>query len=132
LRLYHRIDVALDTSPYNGATTTCEALWMGVPVVTLAGDCHAARVGASFLSQIGRPEWVAESAAAYRAICRRLGADLSALAAERAGLRERMGRSPLCDGPGFVRRLEAAFQAMWARRGAEPAKAKAPDSPGPC
>jgi len=132
LRLYQRVDVALDTSPYNGATTTCEALWMGVPVVTLAGDCHAARVGASFLSQIGRPEWVAASASDYRAICGRLGADLPALAAERTGLRERMRRSSLCDGPGFVRRLEAAFEAMWARRGAEPAKAKAPDSPGPC
>jgi protein O-GlcNAc transferase len=132
LRLYHRIDVALDTFPYNGATTTCEALWMGVPVVTLAGDTHAARVGASFLTQIGRPEWIAESAAGYRAICRQLAENLPQLATIRADLRERMGRSSLCDGPGFVRRLETAFRAMWVARCAAPGKAKAPDLPGPC
>jgi protein O-GlcNAc transferase len=132
LRLYHRIDLALDTSPYNGATTTCEALWMGVPVVTLAGETHAARVGASFLTQIGAPDWIAQSAADYRAICRRLAADLPGLAALRVGLRDRVRRSPLCDGPGFARRLASTLRALWVRRGAAPAKAKAPDSPGPC
>ena len=116
LRLYHRIDVALDTFPYNGTTTTCEALWMGVPVVTRAGETHAARVSASFLTQVGCPEWIAESAEGYRAICRRLGADLPRLAAIRAGLRERFRRSPLADGPGFVRRLETAVRSLWARR----------------
>jgi len=132
LRLYHRIDVALDTFPYNGATTTCEALSMGVPVVTLAGETHAARVGASFLTQIGYPEWIGESAADYRAICRRLAADLPRLAIVRAALRERLRRSPLGDGPGFVRRLETAFRALWVRRCAAGGKAKAPDLPGPC
>src|SRR5262249_12148475 len=59
LALYHGIDVALDTFPYHGTTTTCEALWMGVPVVTLAGDAHYSRVGVSLLNAAGHPEWIA-------------------------------------------------------------------------
>lgn len=112
LALYRRIDIALDAFPYNGTTTTCEALLMGVPVVTLAGTVHASRVGASLLTALGRPEWVAESREAYVEIARDLAGDLDRLASIRASLRERLLASPLCDRIGFARRIETAFAAM--------------------
>jgi protein O-GlcNAc transferase len=114
LRLYERVDIALDTYPYNGATTTCEALWMGVPVVTWAGRTHASRVGASFLPQVGLGSCVAGDGAGYRRVCRELASDIPALAGLRAGLRDQMGRSTLCDAPRFVRHLETALGAMCA------------------
>lgn len=112
LRLYHRVDIALDTHPYNGATTTCEALWMGVPVVTLAGTTHASRVGASFLGQMGLDSCVTSGAAAYRAACMRLAADIPRLAALRYELRDRMQSSSLCDGARFTRRLEETYERL--------------------
>jgi predicted O-linked N-acetylglucosamine transferase (SPINDLY family) len=112
LARYHRVDVALDTFPYNGATTTCEALWMGVPVVTLAGRAHVSRVGASMLTHLGAPEWVAASPQEYAAICLRLAGDLGGLSEIRGGLRDRMARSPLCDARRFTGNLENAFRAM--------------------
>jgi len=119
LSCYHRVDIALDTFPYNGTTTTCEALWMGVPVVTLAGQTHAARVGASLLTHLGSPEWVAEAPEAYLDQCRQLAADLTHLAQIRRQLRARMWESPLCDAPRFVRHFEHALRGMWLRRCAE-------------
>jgi len=116
LRLYHSVDIALDPFPYNGTTTTCEALWMGVPVVTLAGTTHAARVGASLLTHLGTPEWIASDPAGYAMICSRLASDRGALTLERARLRERMRRSPLCDGPRWTSHFENALRAVWARR----------------
>jgi predicted O-linked N-acetylglucosamine transferase (SPINDLY family) len=115
LARYHRVDIALDTFPYNGATTTCEALWMGVPVVALAGRTHASRVGASMLTHLGAPEWVGSSPSEYAAICLRLADDLPGLSAVRRDLRGRMSRSPLCDAQGFTKNLEDAFRAMWLR-----------------
>jgi predicted O-linked N-acetylglucosamine transferase (SPINDLY family) len=88
LALYGRVDVALDTYPYHGTTTTCEALWMGVPVVTLAGKEHRSRVGASLLGAIGRAEWVARSADEFAAIAARLAGDAARLSEERPALRE--------------------------------------------
>jgi len=116
LGLYQRVDVAFDTFPYNGTTTTCEALWMGVPVVTLAGRTHVSRVGASLLTHLGEPGWIADSPEAYRKLCRDLAGDRPRLTAIRAGLRERMRRSPLCDAPRFTRHLENAFRQMWTKK----------------
>jgi predicted O-linked N-acetylglucosamine transferase (SPINDLY family) len=97
LEMYRRVHVALDTVPYNGTTTTCEALWMGVPVVALRGDRHAARVSSSLLSAAGHPEWIADDADAFARIAADLATDSSGLARTRATLRAAMRRSPLMD-----------------------------------
>ncbi|HEX3729332.1 MAG TPA: tetratricopeptide repeat protein [Opitutaceae bacterium] len=116
LESYRRVDIALDPFPYNGTTTTCEALWMGVPVVALVGGTHRARVGASLLTHLGSPEWIAANPAGYVAICRSLAGAPADLGEIRAGLRERMRTGPLCDAAGFARRLEGAFREMWRER----------------
>lgn len=113
LALYKRLDIALDTFPYNGTTTTCEALWMGVPVVTLAGKAHAGRVGVSLLSNVGLAELVGETPEQYLAIAANLAGDLQRLAALRSGLRERLANSPLCDEKSFTAKVEAAYREMW-------------------
>jgi protein O-GlcNAc transferase len=112
LRLYHSVDIALDPFPYNGTTTTCEALWMGVPVVTLAGHTHAARVGTSLLTHLGLSEWIATSQENYVAVATAAASDPSRLANLRGTLRDRMRRSPLCDAVQFTRQLEDAFARM--------------------
>src|SRR5450432_225763 len=108
-----RIDVALDPFPYAGATTTCDALWMGVPVVTLAGERHAGRVGASLLGRIGCPELVAASTDSYVEIAARLAVDPARLAGYRASLRSRMTDSPLTNPSVIARDIEAGYRAMW-------------------
>lgn len=115
LRAYDLIDVAMDPFPYNGTTTTCEALWMGVPVATWAGEGHVARVGASILTHCGMGDLVAGSAAEYIDVAVRLAADPAALAERRAGVRGRMAASPLMDGARFARAVEAAYRDMWRR-----------------
>jgi protein O-GlcNAc transferase len=112
LAAYDRIDLALDPFPYNGTTTTCEALWMGVPVVSLAGDRHAGRVGASLLHRVGLDALVAEDVAGYVTVAAGLAADSATLSALRASLRGRLETSPLLDGPGFARTIEAAFRTL--------------------
>jgi predicted O-linked N-acetylglucosamine transferase (SPINDLY family) len=109
LRGYNDIDVALDTTPYNGATTTCEALAMGVPVVTLAGTRHAARVGVSILTNAGFADWIANSPDEYVQIAAALAASPTA----RSDVRERFLASPMCDAAPFTRDLEAAYREMW-------------------
>jgi len=113
LACYSRVDVALDPFPYNGTTTTCEALWMGVPVVTLVGDRHIARVGASLLTALGHPEWIAESRKDYVRIAAALARDAALRRGLRAGLREEMGRSLLLDHAGQAGRFGAAVRACW-------------------
>ena len=113
LASYGRVDIALDTFPYHGTTTTCEALWMGVPVITLRGETHASRVGASLLRSVGLPELIAGDPAQYLRIARDLAADVPRLATLRASLRERMAASPLMDAPRLTRHIERAYREMW-------------------
>jgi predicted O-linked N-acetylglucosamine transferase (SPINDLY family) len=112
LALYHRVDIALDPFPYNGTTTTCEALWMGVPVVTLQGDRHAGRVGASLLTQIGLTALIANSVEEYLENAVALARNPERLSDLRRILRPRMAASPLCDAPAFARKMESAFRTM--------------------
>jgi predicted O-linked N-acetylglucosamine transferase (SPINDLY family) len=113
LATYRRIDVALDPMPYTGGTTTCDALWMGVPVVTLAGRTAVSRGGASLLSNVGLPELVARGEDEYLDIAANLMRDPERLADLRQSLRPRLEASPVMDAPAFVRGLEAAFREMW-------------------
>lgn len=113
LACYGRIDVALDTYPYGGTTTTCEALYMGVPVVTLAGRTHASRVGQSLLTRVGHPEWVAHVGPEFVRIAAGLAKDRPALARLRDALRAEMQASPLMDETAFARAMEKAFESIW-------------------
>lgn len=113
LALYRRLHVALDPTPYNGTTTTCEALWMGVPVVTLEGDRHAARVGTSLLRTVGRGDWVAADAAAYVRLAAELAQDRARLAELRGSLRATLAASPLLDGPAYATRFFGALREVW-------------------
>jgi predicted O-linked N-acetylglucosamine transferase (SPINDLY family) len=123
LAAYARIDVALDTFPYHGTTTTCEALWMGVPVVTLAGDRHASRVGASLLTAVGRPDWIAQDWAGYVRKAAELASGSRAQGASRGSLREAMRGCPLLDHSGQAARFGAALLEMWRGWCARPAVA---------
>lgn len=112
LACYHSIDIALDTFPYNGTTTTFESLWMGVPVVSLCGSHHAARVGYSIMSNLGLGSLVASSAEEYVARAIFLSSQKQYLEKLRGSLRGAMANSVLCDSQGFTRRLEQAFCQM--------------------
>jgi len=110
---YHRIDIALDPFPYGGGTTICDALWMGVPVISLAGQTAVSRGGLSILSNAGLPELVAANAAQYVTIASDLATNTARLADLRRTLRERLTPSPLMDAPRFARHIEAAYRGMW-------------------
>jgi predicted O-linked N-acetylglucosamine transferase (SPINDLY family) len=113
LRQYNQIDIALDPFPYPGGTTSCDALWMGVPLVTLAGRTAVARGGVSILSNSGLPDLIAHSREQYLQNASALARDRSRLASLRASIRGRMQSSPLMDGPRFTREMQAAFREMW-------------------
>jgi len=113
LELYHRLDIVLDTFPYNGHTTSLDALWMGVPVVSLAGETSVSRAGLSQLTNLGLPELVAHSEEEYVGIAVGLARDLPRLAQLRSTLRSRMENSVLMDAPRFARDIEAAYRSMW-------------------
>jgi protein O-GlcNAc transferase len=110
---YGEIDIALDPFPFNGAVTSCDTIWMGVPLVSLRGDRHVARVGASLLTAIGLPELIAETPEDYVSIAAGLAGNLDRLAELRAGMRERMRASALGDGVGFARAIENAYRTVW-------------------
>jgi protein O-GlcNAc transferase len=115
LACYGRVDVVLDPFPYNGTTTTCEALWMGVPVVTLAGKTHVSRVGMSVLSAIDLRSMVAATPDEYVNKAVALARDTDELAFLRETLRPRMSRSPLTDAKRYTRELEKLYRQMWVR-----------------
>ncbi len=115
LGAYGRVDIALDPFPYNGTTTTCEALWMGVPVITLRGDRHSGRVGASILTGIALTELIAETKDTYIETAVGLANAPDQLSVLREDLRNRMQGSPLCDSGAFARHVEAAYREMWRR-----------------
>ncbi len=110
---YHRVDVALDAYPFNGATTTCQALWMGIPVITLVGQTPAARAGLSILTTVGFKEWVAYTPEEYVEICRKLTSSLDSLRQLRQQIRPQMQSSPVLNGLAYTRHLERAYQQMW-------------------
>jgi predicted O-linked N-acetylglucosamine transferase (SPINDLY family) len=110
------VDIILDTFPYPGGTTTCEALWMGVPTLTLAGDTMLSRQGASLLTCAGLEEWIASDEEDYVALALALAADVNRLAQLRSGLREKVLASPLFDAPCFALHLEDALQGMWQQK----------------
>jgi protein O-GlcNAc transferase len=112
---YQAIDIALDTFPFTGCTTTFEALWMGVPVVTLLGDTLVSRLSASFLKPIGLDALIATTPGDYIRIARGLADDPVRLAAIRATLRDRLMRSPICDGRARARQVERVYRAVWQR-----------------
>ena len=113
VQTYGRIDIALDPFPWGGGITTCDALWMGVPVVSLAGPTAVGRGGASILANVGVPELVARTPEQYVRIAAALAGDLPRLAELRRTLRARMQASPLMDAPRFARNFEAAYRQMW-------------------
>jgi predicted O-linked N-acetylglucosamine transferase (SPINDLY family) len=113
---YDRIDLALDPFPYNGGLTTCEALWMGVPVVTCPGETFASRHSLSHLSNVGLTETIARDLDEYVERVVSLAGDLPRLALLRAGLRQRMAASPLCDGKRFAANLTSILHGVWEQR----------------
>ena len=113
LKLFHLIDIHLDPFPYNGCTTTCDGLWMGVPTVTLAGKAYASRMGVSLLTQVGLTELIADTPEQYIHAAASLAAAVPRLAQLRLSMRDRMLRSPLMDYKGLARNIEAAFRKMW-------------------
>lgn len=114
LAAYSQVDIALDPFPYPGGTTSLEALWMGVPVLSLVGTTALSRQGASILHNLGLADWVATDAQDYVARAARHAADLPALAALRQDLRPRLLRSPLCDAPRFAGHLAQCLRGLWA------------------
>lgn len=115
LRRYQRIDIGLDTFPFSGATTTLDAAWMGVPVVTLSGNSSLQRAGACIATNLGHPELVAQSEDAFVESAVALTQDLAGLSQLRAELRARLEASPLGNAQHFSRHIEAAYRAAWRR-----------------
>src|SRR5262249_43312267 len=116
LATYDRCDIALDTFPYSGMTTTCEGLWMGLPVITMPGPTHVSRTTASYLSTSGLPELIGGSHSQFITIAQRLVGDAARVCDLRAGMRERVRRSPLHGASRFTRGLENAYRQMWHAR----------------
>jgi protein O-GlcNAc transferase len=117
---YREIDICLDTFPYNGHTTSLDALWMGVPTVTLAGDTVVGRAGLSQAMNLGLPELIATTRDDFVRIASSLSSDLERLSGLRQALRARLQQSPIMDGPRFARNVEAVYRDLWRRFCAKP------------
>jgi protein O-GlcNAc transferase len=115
LESYNLVDIGLDTFPFNGLTTTCEAIWMGVPVITLAGIAYHSSVGTSILSNVGLPELVARTPDEYISIAINLAKDLKKLQSLRKHLRDMMTLSPLCEAKRFTEKLEMCYRRIWVK-----------------
>jgi protein O-GlcNAc transferase len=115
MKLYDRLDIALDTIPFNSVTTAFDALWMGVPLITIAGAWMGGMLAGSFLRALGHPEWIAQSEDEYVSIVRTLAKDVEKRKQLRKTQRLRMANSELCDGAGLARSLEDAMEAMYGR-----------------
>jgi protein O-GlcNAc transferase len=113
MQAYGEIDVALDPTPYNGGTTSLQALWMGVPVITLAGENFATRMGMSFMQTLGQADWIANDEAAYGQAAAQLMSDCQTIRQKRPSLRAQMAASHLCDIQSYARNFEALLQRMW-------------------
>ena len=113
---YASIDLMLDVFPWCGHTTACESLWMGVPIVTLAGERRSSRMTGSVLASTGLSDWIATTPEQYVQIAARWAGDPRELAKLRLELRERVRQSATCNGPSFTRDLESAYEAIWAAR----------------
>jgi predicted O-linked N-acetylglucosamine transferase (SPINDLY family) len=113
VKTYQRIDIGLDPFPWGGGITTCDALWMGVPVVSMVGQTAVGRGGASILNNIGMKELIARTPAEYVEIAAGPAKDLPRLADLRSNLRNRMQQSPLMDAPRFARDVESALRQAW-------------------
>lgn len=122
LAVYSRIDISLDSLPWSGHATTCESLWMGVPMVTLRGDRHAGRMSASIITAVGLAELIAENADQYVEVATKLARDFERLSRLRSELRVKVKASPLCDAIAFTRQLESAYRAIWRQWCAQAAK----------
>lgn len=129
LAQYNSIDIGLDPHPYAGGLTTCESLWMGVPVLTLPGRTFASRHSATHLSNVGLADWMTDSSDAFVAKAKAWAGDLERLASLRAGLRDAVARSPLVDAPRFARNLDQAMQDAWRRWCAERTMDGTPEAP---
>ena len=112
---FDKVDLALDSTPYSGGTTTGDTLWMGVPVVALAGERSVSRSAASMLTTVGLADWIAYTPEDYVRLALKFAGDRTLLAGLRASLRKRMRESPLMDEVGFARDLEAAYRTLWRR-----------------
>lgn len=112
---YAKIDIALDPFPNSGGVTLCEAMWLGAPVIALEGRFFLSRVGASLIAAAGHPEWVARTLEDYVSIAAQLASDIDGLAAIRAGLRDELAASPLCDLAGYGEAVGAALIRLWRR-----------------
>ncbi len=113
LKVYDQIDVALDPFPFSGHTTTCDAIWQGVPVVTLAGQTYAGRMSASTLTQARFPQWIAQTPEEYVQIARGVAGDIPSLANLRRNMRDHLTSAPILDAKGFTKSLEGAYRKMW-------------------
>ena len=117
LRRFQTVDLALDPFPFNGHTTSCDSLWMGVPAVMLGGESYVQRYGGSALIALGLEDLIARTPDAYVETAVRWATDPARLTALRRTLRERLRASALCDAAGFTRRLETAYRGMWLNEG---------------